>query len=338
MFLRFVGTFTEEDHPDLLAISGGEAFLRPALLAQVADLAREKGSYSTALSGMYWAKDGRIPPTIKRAIDSLDHFSVSIDVFHEREVPRSGVFEVLHILLSEGKDVSVHVVGLGETDPYLEKTTYDIREEFDDRVPMLVNGVNAMGRAAEWFPRNEHDSSIPVEAFPCTLSGWPVVGYDGTILACGNDDVVEGPAPEHLVLGNAATSTWGEIREKALGSPMVRAIRTYGPAYVNKIYGSGAVECTGFCSTCQKLSTDPELPQKVELAMSKPSAATVEAAVNTLQVEGGAKSFVERFAMGRYSDLITLGHPGFEKLAKAEKSPDAASQATPVRIRVPVRA
>ena len=72
MFLRFVDTFTVDDHPEVLAISGGEAFLRPALLRDLAERAAAVGCKTAALSGMFWAKDRRIPPPIKRAIDALE--------------------------------------------------------------------------------------------------------------------------------------------------------------------------------------------------------------------------------------------------------------------------
>jgi hypothetical protein len=46
------------------------------------------------LSGLFFARKPGIPKSIKSAIDAVDHFSVSMDAFHEREVPRSNVFTV----------------------------------------------------------------------------------------------------------------------------------------------------------------------------------------------------------------------------------------------------
>jgi len=176
-------------------------------------------------------------------------------------------------------------------------------------VPMLCNGINPIGRAAGWFPLPDYGAPARVEPFPCSLSAWPVIGYDGTITACGNDDVVEGPAPDHLRIGHAATDSWPQIRDRMLGSPMVRAIRTYGPEYVHDRFGSGALVCTGYCSTCQKLSDDGPLVQAVEVAMSRPTARTVEQTVEDFLAAGGARSFVERFALPRYAGLVTLGYP-----------------------------
>ncbi len=307
MFVRFVDTFTAEDHPQALAISGGEAFLRPALVQQLAERAALVGVRTGALSGMFWAKSRRIPPPIKRAIDALDHFSCSLDVFHEREVDRHDVYRALDTLLSEGKDVSMHLVGLNADDPYLVERTEEIRERFEDRVPMLVNAVNAYGRAAEWL---EDDAHVPTEEpNPCTLAAWPIVAFDGTVVACGNDDVVDGPAPAHLRLGHASTDGWPEIRERALGSGTLRAIRTFGPEYLVARHGSAKITCNGYCSTCRQFSDDPGFVERVEAYMDTPSAALIEEQVFAMARHAGPTGFIRRFGMRRYADLVTLGVP-----------------------------
>ena len=98
----------------------------------------------------------------------------------------------------------MHLVGLDADDPYLVERTEEIRERFDGRVPMLVNGVNAVGpRARSGSTRTTRAARRPTRPSPCTLAAWPLVAFDGTVVACGNDDVVDGPAPAHLRLGHA---------------------------------------------------------------------------------------------------------------------------------------
>jgi hypothetical protein len=307
MFRRFVDTFTVEDHPEVLAISGGEAFLRPALLRDLADRAASVGCKTAALSGMFWAKDRRIPPPIKRAIDALDHFSCSLDVFHEREVRRADVYRALDTLLAEGKDVSLHLVGLGPDDPYLAERTAEIRERFDDRVPMLVNGVSAMGRAAEW---HEDDEWVTSEApSPCTLAAWPLVAFDGTVVACGNEDVVDGPAPAHLRLGHASLDGWPAIRARSQTSSMLRAVRTFGPEYLLARHGSATIRCDGYCNTCRQFSEDAGFVERVESYMDSPSGTVMEEHVLAMERHTDVTSFLRRFAMGRYADLVNLAAP-----------------------------
>ncbi len=309
MFVRFVDSFTADDHPQALAISGGEAFLRPALVLDLAERAALVGCRTAALSGMFWAKSRRIPPPIKRAIDALDHFSCSLDVFHEREVRRADVYRVLDVLLSEGKDVSVHLVGLDADDPYLVERSEEIRERFDGRVPMLVNAVNAYGRAADWLDPEDATAPPSVEANPCTLAAWPLVAFDGTVVACGNDDVVDGPAPAHLRLGHAATDGWPAIRARSLSSSLLRAIRTFGPEYVAARHAGATIRCDGYCSTCQQFSDDPGLVSRVQAYMDGPSGRLMEEQVFALQRHSGAAGFIRRFGMSEYSQLVTLGSP-----------------------------
>ena len=307
MFVRFVDTFTVDDHPEVLAISGGEAFLRPALLRDLAERAALVGCKTAALSGMFWAKDRRIPPPIKRAIDALDHFSCSLDVFHEREVKRADVYRALDTLLAEGKDVSLHLVGLDADDPYLVERTEEIRERFDDRVPMLVNGVSAMGRAAEWHEDEPPEPST--QASPCTLAAWPLVAFDGTVVACGNEDVVDGPAPAHLRLGHANADGWPAIRARSQTSAMLRAIRTFGPEYLLARHGSETISCNGYCQTCRQFSDDPGFVERVEAYMDTPSGAIMEENVLAMERHTGVTSFMRRFARGRYADLVALAAP-----------------------------
>ena len=309
MFLRFVDSFTLDEHPQVLAISGGEAFLRPALLQELAERAALVGCRTAALSGMFWAKDRRIPPPIKRAIDALDHFSCSLDVFHEREVRREDVYRALDTLLSEGKDVSMHLVGLDASDPYLAERTQEVRERFDGRVPMLVNAVNSYGRAAEWLEADEAGDDGPIAPNPCALAAWPLVAFDGTVVACGNDDVVDGPAPAHLRLGHADVDGWPQVRARTLTSQMLRAIRTFGPEHIAERHGSAAMRCDGYCSTCRRLSDDDGLVDRVGDYMRSPSGERLREHVLALQRHAGGEGFIRRFGMSAYSDLVMLGAP-----------------------------
>lgn len=307
VLLRFVATFGREDPPEVVAMSGGEPLLRPHLVREIAERARDFGCRSTVLSGMFFARSGRIPKPIARAIDAVDHFSVSLDVFHEREVPRINVLRVLEAVLADGTDVSIHVVGLHADDPYLEEITGEVRRTFDDRVPMFVNTVNAYGRAAEWHVPAAPPPLTEVVADPCQLAAWPLVGWDGTITACGNEDVVDGPAPSHLRLGHAATDAWPVVQARCRASSMMRAIRLYGPEYVADRVSGGIPGCDGYCATCMKLTDDPALEPLVEELMAAPAVRVLERAAERMTREAGALQFARRYGPPRYAELTTLG-------------------------------
>lgn len=308
MFERFVDTFRPDCRPEILALSGGEALLRPGLVLRLAERARRAGTRTSVLSGLFFAGAARIPPTIAKAIDAVDHFSVSLDVFHEREVPRDRVFDVLEQVLATGKDVSLHLVGTDADDPYLTRLISDVRARFGTAVPMLVNALSYFGRARAWLPseRATRGQTSVEGANPCAMAAWPVVGFDGCVAACGNDDVLD-ERPSHLILGHAATDDWQTIRERTLKSSMLRAIRLYGPEVTARRMGNTPSGCDGYCGTCMALSRDHADGPPLEALMQRPGTRILEAQVQAVLAEGGADAFVRRHGIARYADLAHLG-------------------------------
>lgn len=312
MFVRFAGTFTRENRPELVLLSGGEALLRPDLVREIAGRARAAGARSHVLSGLYFAQKPRIPKAVRAAIDAVDHFAASLDRFHEEEVPRAAVFRVLHELLADGKDVSLQLTGEGPEDAYLADIVAAVRTEFGDRVPMLVIPVAPVGRARQWMAGAPQAAHPMVTADPCQLAAWPVVGFNGQVTACGNQDVMDGkvPLPAHLFLGHIGHDDWDTIKQRCLQSPMVRAIRTLGPQFVAERSGCGSGE--GYCGTCFKLSKQEGLAQGVRELALLPSTVALEQAVERVLVDSGPQTFARHMGMAKYADLITLGEPARE--------------------------
>jgi pyruvate-formate lyase-activating enzyme len=310
MFLRFVDMFTADNRPEVILMSGGEALLRPRLVRELAESARSVGCTSQVLSGMFFARGERIPPPILRAIDAVDHFSASLDEYHEREVSRAQVFRMLDEVLALGKDVSLHIVGLGDDDPYVAGLVDDIRRHFDDRVPILVGRVGATGRAREWLVEPESASRREITAEPCTIANWPLVAFDGVIVGCCNQTIVDRrPVPDHLRLGHAAEDDWSDVRERYLRSTLMRGVRLFGPEYVADRF-SDSVNCDGYCETCIKLSSDATLERRLAEVLARPSTELIARQVELLQRSGGAIAFARRAGIARYADLIALGYDG----------------------------
>jgi pyruvate-formate lyase-activating enzyme len=309
MFQRLVDSFTADDRPEVIVMSGGEALLRPTLVRELAESARSVGCRSFVLSGMFFARGRRIPPPILRAIEAVDHFSASLDLYHEREVSRAQVFRMLDQVVALGKDVSLHIVGLGDEDPYVAGLVADIRRHFDDRVPVLVGRVGATGRAREWLEQGDGPAAHRViEADPCTVANWPLVAFDGTIVGCCNQDIVDRrPVPDHLRIGHAAEDDWSVVRERYLRSTLMRGVRLFGPEYLADRFGD-TVGCEGYCETCVKLSTDPELERRVAEMLARPTTEFVARHIELMQRSGGALAFARRAGSAKYAELIALGH------------------------------
>ncbi|MGZ4482370.1 MAG: radical SAM protein [Gaiellales bacterium] len=301
---RLVNSFTMDDHPRVVSMTGGEPLLRPALVRELADRAHATGCTVDLLSGMFFAREGRIPPAIRRAIDTLDHFSASLDAFHEREVSRTAMLSVLRELVGEGADVSVQLTGLAADDPYLPAAIDDIRETLDDRVPIWVTSLVRVGRAADWMPESEPPEP-DVSAAPCPMAAWPVVAFDGTVTACCNQTVVDGAAAPHLRLGHIGADGWPELRGRLERSSLLRAIRTFGPQHVAAHEGSGA--CSGYCETCLTLSGQPGRRARVEALMERPASRLIEDHVAGLQRRGGAVGAARSLALPQFAPLVMLG-------------------------------
>ncbi|WP_405723254.1 radical SAM protein [Streptomyces sp. NBC_01537] len=306
--LRFVGSFTPNDRPDVVMLTGGEPLLLPGLAAGLARLARAAGSRSALLSGMFFAKGGRIPARIMRAITAADHFSASLDAFHEKEVPRADVFRAVGQVLDAGVAVSFHLAGSGPEDPYLADVTANIRREFDDRVPMLVNEIRPLGRAAAWAT-----AAVPAagggRVLPCAMAAWPVVAFDGTVLACCNQQAVDRrPAPEHLRLGHIAEDGWATVRRRSLASPVLRMVRAVGPGHLYSRYGRVST-APGYCGGCRSLPAHPEVIAGAVRDASGPLGELLDREAARMQTEAGPVELVRRHGCARYAELVSLPFP-----------------------------
>ena len=297
-FLRLVASFRPEQRPQVVSLTGGEPLLRPRLVEQLAVSAAASGASTMLLSGMFFAASGRTPPAIRRAFEPLDHVSASIDRFHEREVPRRAVIDLLRSLLEDGKQVSVHLGGEAAGDPYLDRVVGEIRRELDDRCPIYVALVAPVGRAAEWMEAPKSDGDVLAE--PCRLASWPVVSFDGTVVACASQAALDGPTPEHLRLGHATIDDWDVIARRARRSPMLRAIRTFGPRWLANSDGDGA--CPGYCESCLGLAGHAGLAGRVEERMRRPAIGLIER--HAAEARPGAGEWVQP---ARFAHLLELG-------------------------------
>ncbi len=303
-FVRLVDSFTPTCRPEVLVLTGGEPLVRAKLVRDLTERAHAVGTRVVLASGMFFARQAVVPRLLDETIGAVDHLTASLDIYHEQQVARADVFRVLHAVLDRGQDASFCVVGLNEQDPYLLDLTDAIRREFDDRIPILVNLVGAVGRAREWLESTTSVSSpAAAEAVPCDMAAWPVVSYNGTVVACCNQDAIDGPTPAHLRVGHAASDDWATLRQRYAASSPLRAIRAFGPMYIADRYAEGAVACDGYCSTCLRLSDAPRLAERLDPVMNRAAMRMFEDEVTRLQQD----RFVDRHAPPAFVHLARLG-------------------------------
>ncbi|MEO9237746.1 MAG: radical SAM protein [Jatrophihabitantaceae bacterium] len=315
IFRRFVDTFTEADHPEMVWLTGGEPLLRPQLVLDLVNACHRVGSKVAIITGLYYARaDGHIPKALIPALRAVDHVIVSQDIYHEVQIPRAHAFATVQTLLDFGQDVSFQVVGQNNSDPYLADVTSDIRTTFADRVPALVANLAPMGRgqsllaAARMRPVTSSPNDAHRDAAPCTMAAWPVVGYDGAISACCQQRVIDGPIPDHLNLGNALTTGWPEVSRQLRQRSTLRAIRIIGPEKLVQDAGLPLSDC-GFCTTCIHDGSRPEVSAQAEAMVASSGFAAVETEVVRLQVDAGPEYFARRSGVPSYASMMTLGLP-----------------------------
>jgi organic radical activating enzyme len=308
-FRRLVGSFTAEQHPALLYMSGGEALLRAGLVYDLATTARAAGTRSAVLSGMYFARAAQsMSPAVRRAVASVDHFSASLDEFHEREVSRWDVFRALHEIRDLVPAVSLQLCGLHPEDPYLLGLIADVRREFADEVPMMVGLVGRAGRAREWLEEPAGSAPQPGDDVlaPCFSLSWPLVHYDGAVFACSFQEMVARTRPAHLVLGDAATDPWSVLYERLRHRRLLHGIRVFGPLELRRRFGDGDTG-GGYCETCVRLSDDAELTAEVERYFDSAAGRGLALAGRQLVEHADPEAFPAMYGSPRYSDLVRLG-------------------------------
>ena len=325
IFLRFARSFTPGCHPEFLLMTGGEPLLRPRLVAALARSARAAGTRTYLLTGMFFARSGRIPDPVFRAIKDLDHVAVSIDGFHQEFVPRDQVFRAMHLMAAEGVDLSVQITGRGDDDPELADNAAAVRAEFGDRVPVLAGLIQPYGRA-RLLPHSRSGAASgagsaggaagagrdasPDLGGPCPFAGWPVIGPDGSITACCNQAAVDavalpgGGRPGHLALGHAARDDWPAVRDRCLTMPLLKAVRVLGPHVTARLAGAAAEG--EYCQACWRLSESPVAGQWAASAAGRSVIALMERKV----AESGSAGFVRRQGSARFAGLVRLGSEG----------------------------
>jgi hypothetical protein len=299
--LRFVESFATGEPPEVLMLTGGEPLLRPDPAEALAWAARRAGTRTALLTGAFFAATDPPPAPLWRAMRAMDHVSVSIDAYHERQVRRSDAFRLLHRVLDAGVAASIHTVGTGPDDPYLADLTAHVGREFGGRMPVLANTLRALGRGTglAGAAGSARSAAVrPGRVLPCAMAAWPVITADGTVVACCNSDVVERrPVPEHLRLGHLGVDDWAGVRARLLQSPVLRMIRTTGPAYLQA--------ASDYCGTCRTLSADA-LANADRLAAG-PVGELLDRHAAQVQTRAGPVAFARRHGVARYAALVAPG-------------------------------
>ncbi len=268
--LRFVDTFSE-DPPQILFLTGGEALTRPSLVHKIALKAKDWGVKVHVTSGMFFAKEPLLSPSLSKIIEGLSHFTASVDSFHEAQVSREKVFRSLKTILDMGISVSIQTLARENHDPYVKDLVRDTERCFGSNVPIFLAPLVSSGRASSWVSCQIKKLETPGEIHPCSLASWPVVNFQGNIVACCHDSITKNQqTPSHLCLGNIRNTTWKEVKHQMIHSTYLRALRTYGPLYLASQCRN---EIQDYCEACMYFLPDQK---KLENLMRQEKAQFIE--------------------------------------------------------------
>jgi hypothetical protein len=132
------------------------------------------------------------------------------------------------------------------------------------------------------------------------MAAWPVVAFDGAVLACCNHRVVDlRPVPAHLWLGHIEHDDWSVVRRRCLDSPVLRTLRTAGPPP-----GSG-----GVCARCRAMGADSGQLAEAHRGGSGPAAPLLDVLSADAQQAAGPVALLRRYGSARYAPLVLLGEP-----------------------------
>ncbi|MFD5345534.1 radical SAM protein, partial [Streptomyces anulatus] len=149
----------------------------------------------------------------------------------------------------------------------------------------------------------------PAAASPCSMAAWPVVAFDGRVLACCNQDTVDRrPVPAHLDLGHIGVDDWATVRRRALESPVLRMLRTVGPTHLAARYGSGPG--TGsYCDGCRALDGDEAAAAGARAVAGGAAGALLDLTAAVRGSREGAQGVVRRHGCAAYAPLVVTGGP-----------------------------
>jgi len=293
---------TAECHPAVVSLMGGEPLLRPQLAIGLAEILHEIGTQIVMGTGLYFARTPGIPRSIRAAVRAVDLVIVSLDIWHEAEVPRQRALDAISDLRELGCDVAIQLTGRSYEDPYIQDTTQEVRDRFGNDVPLMVSKVSPVGRATGLglLP----DAPIPLRRpEPCSGAYWPVVAFDGAVVACCNQSVVDGERPAELVLGSVESDSWPALVERGLNSTYLDLIRLAGPRFAAKS-ALGASSDGDYCGTCLALAGRESEERRVSSYVVSPKGRLELALLRTAKAPPPEEGFIPE----EYHELLRLGH------------------------------
>lgn len=260
---------------DVLVATGGEPFLYPRALAQMAALARQHSSLFRVVTSGSWAR------TLAKANAMLaevpvDHLVVSFDRYHREFLPFDSALNALQAGLRRNIHVTLSVSApAAELEAALAEVTTELQAaRVNDAARIEVTGQPIM-KAGRALDTPEH-ALYPWRYFDsCEMVTKHVVKTNGDVIACCGPPAYRTERPiQWLSLGNLDESPLDVIKQRAQRSLLLRALQLFGPAFLYELAGDSAEGLeTHFdtrCSLCIAVLSDDQVMLRILRGLERP--------------------------------------------------------------------
>jgi organic radical activating enzyme len=241
-----------EYKPQFIFFTGGEPLLRPKLLVRLSKEAKKWNGKNVLITGGFFSSKKFISKNILNAIKSMDLIIFSWDSFHEEYISFSEFRNSLAMINSMGITTAIQF-----TYTSMEKDNEQlsiINDEFPN-IEIFFNRIQPVGRALDSDLGNfsSRNSFFTSSDTPCISASWPVISYQGNIIACCNQNLVDSASsiPTHLFLGQVESTSWDDIVNSRVNNPILNVIETLGPEALTHNKNS----CSHQCNNCIKLGS-----------------------------------------------------------------------------------
>ncbi len=269
---------------ELVAISGGEPFARPAVLSEMLKEARDCGFITVVVTSGFWATSVDNARKVLRSLPPISALEISADQFHEEWVPTERIRNAAISALEEGSAV---IIGTADYDgSYKERVSAILGDSLLKQIEFLENEVHPVGRALKnrLVPR-EFSDDLPEGA--CGTLCAPVVRYDGNVLACCQNEIIY--QDDHaLWLGNLNLENFQDIYARVDNHYLIQALRTIGPKGIVELakeyhwdWKPRRYIKNNICDLCKDIISSPGL-------------------LRSFEAFAGDKAFQHQIAIGRF--------------------------------------
>lgn len=291
--LAFLQTLGVDGAPKFLLLTGGEPLLQPMRVRQIVSLAHAAGTSVSLLTGLFFAAKGggvKPPPSVEKAIRSLDHLTVSLDTFHEAQVSHENVMKFFS-WATERLDIGLSVqITEVPGDGYAERAVEDLSSRFGNRIEVFRGSLRPVGRAKGLNSKAGPAPRAAVKSRGCSMLSWPVVRVDGQVVRCCSYSATEPSVPPpHLLLGDIQHDDWASLRSRFYEPAVISAIRTCGPVFLQRALLKRELKEEGYCQSCASYDQRVGDEEVMQAFTSRPLMKVLRSQLDAPELHGNDK-------------------------------------------------